>query len=230
MPWSEPKTNWGASSVPTEEDFNRIENNIKDLRSSKEPVISVLPIEKGGTGATTEEAARTNLGLGAAATYGVTDSTSSSAIVNNANKLVTERDVYYGLPYINGDHTYSSNTTFFAPQSGGVVGQILVSDGNKDPVWNSGSIVSGSVTNKNSIGNSAKIRFITVWAEETKGYGHIALHKTTYRGDTVAYAHGDDGYWGKSGLCVSACFPKGVSCIVTAENVGTMSYSCMELG
>lgn len=47
------------------------------------PASSALPIAQGGTGATTAAAARTNLGLGSAATYNVTSS------VNNDSNLVT---------------------------------------------------------------------------------------------------------------------------------------------
>lgn len=41
---------WKAISVPTADDFNRIEDNISALENSKEPNISVLPVNKGGTG------------------------------------------------------------------------------------------------------------------------------------------------------------------------------------
>lgn len=42
---------WEDSSIPTKDDFNRIENNINTLDESKEPKIDVLPVSKGGTGA-----------------------------------------------------------------------------------------------------------------------------------------------------------------------------------
>lgn len=58
------KNNWSPSSIPTAGDFNRIENNIAELNSSKESKISVLPVSKGGTGASTVAAARNALGLG----------------------------------------------------------------------------------------------------------------------------------------------------------------------
>ena len=55
---------WKSSSVPTANDFNRIEKNIETLDNTKEPVINKLPISRGGTGATTASGARNNLGLG----------------------------------------------------------------------------------------------------------------------------------------------------------------------
>ena len=72
--------------------------------------------------------------LGEACTKSVTDSTSSSAIGRGTN-LVTERDVYYGLPFINGSHTYSSSTYIYAPTTAGSSGQVLVSNGTNTPTW-----------------------------------------------------------------------------------------------
>ena len=73
--------------------------------------------------------------LGAAATKDVTDSTSAGAIGTGAN-LVTERDVYYGLPKINNAHTYTSDTNIFAPTAGGSSGQVLRSNGSTAaPTW-----------------------------------------------------------------------------------------------
>ena len=74
-------------------------------------------------------------GLGAAATKAVTDSTSAAAIGTGSN-LVTERDVYYGLPKINNAHSYTSNTNIFAPTTGGSSGQVLRSNGSTaTPTW-----------------------------------------------------------------------------------------------
>lgn len=39
--------------------------------------------------------------------------------------MVTERDIYYGLPTINNAHNYNSNTTIYAPSTGGAAGQVL---------------------------------------------------------------------------------------------------------
>lgn len=72
--------------------------------------------------------------LGAACAKSYTDSTSASAI-STGTSLVTERDVYYGLPSINGAHTYTSNTTIYAPTSAGTSGYILKSSGSGAPTW-----------------------------------------------------------------------------------------------
>lgn len=63
------------------------------------------------------------------------DSTTASAL-STSNKLVTERDVYNGLPKINNKHNYDSDTNIYAPLSGGNVGYELVGNGeNNAPIW-----------------------------------------------------------------------------------------------
>ena len=73
--------------------------------------------------------------LGAAASKNVNDSTSASALSNSGTNLVTERDVYYGLPTINGSHSYTSSTNIYAATSAGTKGQVLTSNGSGAPVW-----------------------------------------------------------------------------------------------
>ena len=65
----------------------------------------------------------------------VSDSTSASAISTN-NYLVTERDVYYGLPTINGGHSYTSSTNYYVAAAQGSSGQILTwPTSGSVPVW-----------------------------------------------------------------------------------------------
>lgn len=74
----------------------------------------------------------------------VTDSPSAAPIGTGTN-LVTERDVYYGLPVINGSHTYASFTSIYAPTSAGTSGYTLKSNGSGAPSWvNIGEIVSNN--------------------------------------------------------------------------------------
>jgi hypothetical protein len=74
-------------------------------------------------------------GLAAAAYKAVTDSTSASAI-STGTSLVTERDVYYGLPKINNSNSYTRSTTIYAPTSAGTSGYILKSAGSGNaPTW-----------------------------------------------------------------------------------------------
>lgn len=73
--------------------------------------------------------------LGSACQKGYTDSSSASAISTSSN-LVTERDVYYGLPRINNSKTYTSNTYIYAPTTGGTSGYVLKSNGSTSvPTW-----------------------------------------------------------------------------------------------
>lgn len=72
------------------------------------------------------------------------DSSSASAI-STGTALVTERDVYYGLPTINGAHTYTSSTNFYIPTTAGTSGQILSSSGSGAPTWVDSSTVGSKI-------------------------------------------------------------------------------------
>lgn len=73
--------------------------------------------------------------LAAACAKGVFDKSSATTVGSSGTNLVTERAVYYALPTINGAHTYTSDTTLFAPTTAGTSGQILVSNGSGAPGW-----------------------------------------------------------------------------------------------
>ncbi|MDL2301479.1 phage tail protein [Lachnospiraceae bacterium OttesenSCG-928-D06] len=66
--------------------------------------------------------------LNAACAKTVTDSSSASAL-STGTGLVTERDIYYGLPKINNAKNYTSNSNFYAPISSGTSGHFLKSTG-----------------------------------------------------------------------------------------------------
>lgn len=84
--------------------------------------------------------------LAAACEKGVTDSTAAGAIGTGTN-LVTERDVYYGLPKINNGHSYNSGSSFYAPTTGGDSGYVLKGNGaTSAPTWvNPNTLTAGSV-------------------------------------------------------------------------------------
>lgn len=84
--------------------------------------------------------------LGAACAKGVTDSASASAISTGTN-LVTERDVYYGLPTINGSHSYTSSTNIYAPTTAGTSDYILKSGGSGAPTWIAQSSITAGKAN-----------------------------------------------------------------------------------
>ena len=84
--------------------------------------------------------------LGDACAKGVTDSTSAGAISTGTN-LVTERDVYYGLPTINGSHSYTSGTNIYAPTTAGTSDYVLKSSGSGAPTWIAQSSITAGKAN-----------------------------------------------------------------------------------
>lgn len=100
-----------------------------------------------------------------------TDKTTSSAISSDDTNLITGRSVYYGLPYINGSHSYTNATNIYAPTSAGTNGYDLISNGSGAPVWRAPlyavcstaeatAAKTISITNYNHItGNCIKIKF-----------------------------------------------------------------------
>ena len=104
-------------------------------------------------GLTSDEqtAARGNIGLGTAAVKGIADSSSASAI-STGTDVTTERDVYYGLPTINGAHNYTSATNYYVATTKGTSGQVLFSNGGNEPYWGTvnaaaqgGTVLSGTL-------------------------------------------------------------------------------------
>ena len=91
---------------------------------------------------------RSALGLGSLATVSksISDSTVAGALLNSSSNLVTERDVYYGLPSINGVHTYNSSTTIYAPTTAGTADQVLISNGSGAPSWRGERVVASTTT------------------------------------------------------------------------------------
>ena len=93
--------------------------------------------------------------LGPACAKDFNDSQSASAL-STSGYLVTERDVYYGLPIINDSHSYDSTTKIFAPTTSGTTGQLLVARENISPTWvNPSTITVGSATNATNATNTA---------------------------------------------------------------------------
>lgn len=113
-------------------------------------------------------------GLAAAAYKAVTDSTSASAISTGAN-LVTERDIYYGLPKINNSNSYTRSTTIYAPTAGGTANYVLIGAGTTSaPTWTAQSNLSvGSATKatQDASGNVITTTYATKTSVETvEGY------------------------------------------------------------
>ena len=86
------------------------------------------------------------------------DSTSAAAL-GKGSSLVTERDVYYGLPTINNAHNYNSGTKLFAPTSGGTNNYLLKSNGSTSaPTWiDPRTLKVGSATSADSATSAGKL-------------------------------------------------------------------------
>lgn len=100
-----------------------------------------------------------------------TDSSSASAI-STGTGLVTERDVYYGLPKINNAHNYTSNSAYYAPTSGGTAGYLLKAKGaTSAPEWDSvANIMSAYATTaamndaiEDAISGVTQIDYVVSW-------------------------------------------------------------------
>lgn len=96
-----------AETIRANTDLKIGNNSVAELIAAKadgthshtltdDSVTGVLPISKGGIGASTVAAARTNLGLGTAATRGVT-----TAVSNGSTNLVTSGAVYSAISNLN---------------------------------------------------------------------------------------------------------------------------------
>lgn len=88
----------------------------------------------------------------------VLDSSSASAIGTN-QQLVTERDIYYGLPTINNSHSYDSSTNIYAPTTGGTENYVLIGAGTTNaPTWTTqNSLKVGSATKATQDGDGKVI-------------------------------------------------------------------------
>ena len=116
-------------------------------------ITGAIPIANGGTGATTAEQARNNLGCGTAATYNIDDATSNGAL-GTGTGLTTERSVYYGLVKVNGA-SQTRATGIYAPTDAGIEGCILISLGSGAPGWTLQEYLDVGAASKLHLGTSS---------------------------------------------------------------------------
>lgn len=146
--------------------------------------------------------------LGAACAKSVSDSSSASALSSTDTNVPTVRDIYYGLPSINGDHTYTSDTTIYAPTSAGSDGQLLTTSGSGAPTWTSKATVISS-------GSSAPVTSGAVYTALTDGSvtkigNALTIGTTAYDGSAAVNA-GRRSWYGTCGTDETATAKK-VSC------------------
>ena len=121
------------------------------VRVTKE-TLGILPVAHGGTGNDSFiddqvilSTVSNNVTSFTSRAY--SDSNAAGALLSNSTNFVTERDVYYGLPFINNVHNYTSSDTLFAPITSGTQYQLLVSNGTGSaPVWTAAALLNSVVS------------------------------------------------------------------------------------
>ena len=134
---------------------SRDSSNLIKFNGSADIAISVngiLPIEHGGTGTSALSPNQILLTNNAqTATKFITHAYIDNATVialSTSDSFITERTVYYGLPYINHNHAYTSNDDFYMPNTSGSASQILISGGtNSAPIWATEAKIHETITN-----------------------------------------------------------------------------------
>ena len=120
--------------------ISKITQNEDGSITATRTTIDVIPVANGGTGASTfngDEVIVSDSTGETLTSVPYSDNTTSTAqsLDNTSTNFVTERYIYYGLPNINDDHSYNSDTTIYVPLNSGVEGQLLVSTGSSEPQW-----------------------------------------------------------------------------------------------
>lgn len=197
----------GAASAHLEMDANEIqakatETTVSSLHLNNDG--GLVYIGSGGLSVKGAITATTFNGytLAPACAKAITDAPSSFAISDSDLNLITARAVYYGLPTINGTHSYTSATSIYAPTTYGTNGYILKSNGSGAPSWvNSntlaaGSLYSANTTNGALVGRSTS--YISMFADfnqqiSFRGNGNGSGHTTgiflcTYDDETALFA------------------------------------------
>lgn len=120
-----------GTSVPTERDIYYGLPTINNSHAYTSSTTIYAPTAGGTSGYYLQGAGTTT----APTWQSPSDSSSASAISSTSTTLTTERDIYYGLPTINGAHNYTSSTNIYAPTTAGTSGYYLKSTGSGAPTW-----------------------------------------------------------------------------------------------
>ena len=119
----------------------------------------------------------------------VSDSSGPNALSSTSTAIPTVRDIYNGLPYINGSHSYTRSTYIYAPISVGISGQILQSDGSGAPIWVDASSIGGGGSGGTTGTTSASLT-ISLNGSSSSFNGSTARSYSFYAPTTA----GTDGY------------------------------------
>lgn len=164
---------------------------------------------------------RTSYTLGAACEKAVTDSSSASAI-GTGTSLPTERDIYYGLPTINGSHSYTSSTNIYAPTSAGTSGYWLKSSGSGAPSWESWSNVTVGKATADGDGNTISSTYLKLSGGTMTG----AIRLASGSGNGLKDGSGNDILY-YSGTALSLNFSATLNLRASGTAVATLSSAGM---
>ena len=118
-------------------------------------VDGTLAVSNGGTGVSSFTADAVIMSGSTSTSNLVTRNLSNSdahSAIGTSQNIVTEQDIYYGLPQINNSHNYDQATTIYAPITGGTANYILIAQGeNSIPSWESSLGVSQGGTGITSL-------------------------------------------------------------------------------
>lgn len=144
--------------------ISRVTQNEDGSIATERTTLDVVPIANGGTGTNSFSANEVIVSdsTGDSLTsvpYADYDSTedptgvSIPSLGSSSTNFVTERYIYYGLPNINDDHNYNSNTTIYVPLNSGVTGQLLISGGSNvtEPQWSSTAFLQNIISAENTV-------------------------------------------------------------------------------
>ena len=199
------------SATPSSEDIptwiSRVTQATDGSIQIERKTIGILPIEHGGTGASSFNAnaviISTSPGAGETMTLtsrAYSDSTSAEALVSTSTNFVTERDIYFGLPRINNLHNYTSDSDIYAPTTSGEQYQLLVSnDTGNAPVWAIAATVQSEVSTTADVaayttltlGNQINVTSATAHSEGQIWLYSAATHAHILQGASTAadYTH-----------------------------------------
>ena len=94
------------------------------------------------------------------------------------------------------------------------------------PILIKETLVTASLTSSNTIGtqyyNFNKI--LTIYGTESSQNGTIRIQLSSSSGTTIAQATGEQGYWAKQDLCVTAFIPAGYNPYIYLNKMGTVYY------
>lgn len=137
--------NVGYATRATRADSDGNGNSIADTYARQDGTYPMLTVGRATSAGEADQAINDGSGLNIATYYAkkselgpanskqIVDNITPTAIASIDNRLTTARNIYFGLPFINGKHDYDVNTKIYAPTSAGGAGQLITSDGSSFP-------------------------------------------------------------------------------------------------